>query len=265
MSLRRMLSPLCVLFALSACGDDDGDGPSGTDGGIDAAVSDAGRTDAGGGNDAGGLDAGRDAGPSGNLDGGVSPLFSFFVTSDSSPTANLGGIVAADQRCQRLATAVGAGAKTWRAYLSVERDPTNNNLPTPAGARIGTGPWYNVKGQQVGADLASLHARTGDADVFLTEQGNKVNGQWRGSPTPNQHDILTGTEVDGGVAVGSTCGDWTLSDAGISARVGHSDGLGPDASAAGRLSSWWSSHESGGCNDTTPRGGAGKLYCFAQR
>lgn len=265
MSLRKIWSPLCVVLALSACGDDDGDGPSRTDGGIDAAVPDAGRTDAGGGIDAGGLDAGRDAGPVGNLDGGVSSLFSFFVTSDSSPTANLGGIVAADQRCQRLATGVGAGGKTWRAYLSVERDPTNNNLPTPAGARIGTGPWYNVKGALVGADLASLHARTGDADLFLTEQGNKVNGQWRGSPTPNQHDILTGTEVDGGVAVGSTCGDWTLSDAGISARVGHSDGLGPDASAAGRLSSWYSSHESGGCNDTTPRGGAGKLYCFAQR
>jgi len=251
----KTLYTCCALLVLSACGDDDGDDAV-ADSGLDASRPDGGGPDAGG-----GLDAGRDGG--GGLDSGISPRFTFFVTSDNSPTANLGGLSAADQRCQRLATAVGAGNKTWRAYLSVERDPANGNQPTAAGSRIGAGPWYNVAGQLVASDITSLHARTGDAELFLTEQGQKVNGQWRGSPTPNQHDILTGTEIDGGVARGFTCGDWTLSDAGIAARVGHSDGLGPDASSAGRLSSWFSSHESGGCNDTTPRGGSGKIYCFA--
>lgn len=265
---RTKLLLLCAAVTLSAsCGDDDSDddqnqtdagdaGKSQNDGGRDAA-SDAGNIDAG---DAGKLDAGGDSGRS---DAGVSPLFSFFVTSDSSPTGNLGGLAAADQRCQRLATAVGAGNKTWRAYLSVERNPANNDQPTEARTRIGSGPWYNVRGLQIAPNLSALHERTGDAELFLTEQGQKVNGQWPGSPRPVEHDILTGTAIDGGVAFGATCGDWTLSDAGIAAVVGHSDGLGPDASTAGQLSSWFSSHQSAGCNDTAPRGGAGKLYCFA--
>jgi hypothetical protein len=45
--------------------------------------------------------------------------------------------------------------------------------------------------------------------------------------------------------------------------VGHSDGLGPNGSTAGAYSSWNSAHENGGCNDTAPLGGAGRIYCFA--
>ena len=44
---------------------------------------------------------------------------------DGSKTANLGGLSGADKLCQGLASAVGLGNKTWRAYLSVERDPGN--------------------------------------------------------------------------------------------------------------------------------------------
>ena len=44
---------------------------------------------------------------------------SFFITSAGSGNgANLGGLAGADQRCQTLAAAVGAGNRTWRAYLS---------------------------------------------------------------------------------------------------------------------------------------------------
>src|SRR6186713_2050765 len=53
---------------------------------------------------------------------------SFFVTSQTSTTGNLGGLAGADATCQRLANAVGAGNRSWRAYLSVGRDASNNNL-----------------------------------------------------------------------------------------------------------------------------------------
>lgn len=187
----------------------------------------------------------------------------FFVTSDTSPTANLGGLAGADARCQRLAEAAGAGKRTFRAYLSVERDENNGGEPTHARDRIGKGPWHNAKGALVAEDVEALHARFGDPDVFLDEQGNKINGQWEGSPTPNQHDILTGSTMEGRVAAGKTCADWTSAAMGMVAQVGHSDGLGPMRNGAAPFNSWQSSHESAGCNDTTPRGGAGKIYCFA--
>ena len=44
---------------------------------------------------------------------------------------------------------------------------------------------------------------------------------------------------------------------------GHSDGLGPQGSAADQYRPWNSVHENGGCNDTAPRGGGGRIYCFA--
>ncbi|HVZ33302.1 MAG TPA: hypothetical protein VG963_12810, partial [Polyangiaceae bacterium] len=140
-------------------------------------------------------------------DGGTA--LSFFVSSDTSKTGNLGGLAGADARCQRLAAAVGAGNKTWRAYLSVERDETNGGAATNARDRIGTGPWYNAKGVLLASDLTSLHARTGDAEVFLDEHGNEINGQWIGSPAPLEHDILTGSDAQGRLLAGKTCADWT--------------------------------------------------------
>jgi len=68
------------------------------------------------------------------------PSMGFFVTSAKSKTGNLGGLVSADRICQSLAAAAGQGDKTWRAYLSAERDPANNNNPTHARDRIGTAP-----------------------------------------------------------------------------------------------------------------------------
>jgi hypothetical protein len=47
------------------------------------------------------------------------PNMTFFVTSVGGPQgANFGGLEGADRHCQTLATKAGAGAKTWRAYLS---------------------------------------------------------------------------------------------------------------------------------------------------
>jgi hypothetical protein len=190
------------------------------------------------------------------------PQATFFVTSQTSVTGNLGGLAGADATCQRLAAAAGHGGFPWRAYLSVERDPTNGNGPTHARDRIGTGPWYNVNNQLIANNLTELHSRTGDANLFLTERGQRVNGQWTGSPAPVEHDILTGSNADGTVAAGLTCGDWTSDSASTIGQVGHSDGMGPGMSTAGALSSWNASHTNQNCQNTAPRGGAGRFYCF---
>jgi hypothetical protein len=223
-----------------------------------------------------------DGGSPGDTGAPASPTTSFFVTSQKNMTGNLGGLTGADTICQTLAAAAGLGSKTWRAYLSVERDPTNSNMPRHAKDRIGTGPWFNAKGVMVAANLAGLHMRTGDAALFIDEKGNLINGQWTGSPTPNEHDILTGSNGDGTVAIGKTCSDWTsaagVPDGGVPdaggdgggslyvARVGHSDGYGGmcnTATSPNNLPSWNSAHDNAGCNNTTPRGGAGRFYCFA--
>jgi hypothetical protein len=188
---------------------------------------------------------------------------SFFVTSVTSATGNLGGLAGADATCQRLATAAGSG-RTWRAYLSVERDPANGNQPSHARDRIGPGPWFNANRTVVANSLAELHARTGDASLFVDERGQRINGQWTGSPAPVEHDILTGSNADGTVAAGLTCSDWTSASANVAAQVGHSDGMGPNQSTAGTLSSWNSSHANQNCANTAPRGGAGRFYCFAR-
>ena len=189
---------------------------------------------------------------------------SFFVTSQTSTTGNLGGLAGADATCQRLATAVGSGNLAWRAYLSVTRDPSNNNQPTHARDRIGNGPWYNATGALVANNLAELHARTGDAALFVDERGQRINGQWTGSPSPIQHDVLTGSNADGTLLSGFTCADWTSGAASDVGQVGHSDGMGPGQSTSGALASWNSAHANQNCADTAPRGGAGRLYCFAR-
>lgn len=193
--------------------------------------------------------------------GGVEPVMSFFVSSTGSPTGNLGSLFGADQRCQELADAVGAGDRTWHAYLSIEKGLDDG--PVHARDRIGEGPWYNAALVLVAANLEELHARDGDHEVFLDEHGEMVPGQWMGSPTPNEHDILTGSNKDGTLAVGKTCEDWNSEDPTLFAMVGHSDGLGPMMSDAEMYRPWNSVHENGGCHDTAPKGGAGRIYCFA--
>ena len=77
--------------------------------------------------------------------------------------------------------------------------------------------------QPDGAPLAD-----GDAALFLDERGQRINGQWTGSPAPVEHDILTGSNADGTLAAGLTCSDWTSDSATVTAQVGHSDGMGPN-------------------------------------
>ena len=119
------------------------------------------------------------------------PQMSFFITSvGSGDGANLGGLAGADAHCQKLASAVGAGNKQWRAYLSTQGPNAVN-----AKDRIGAGPWFNSKGVQIAANVAELHGENKlTKDTQLTEKGTIVNGR---GDTPNQHDILTGSNLDG--------------------------------------------------------------------
>ena len=192
------------------------------------------------------------------------PAVTFFVTSATSATGNLGGLAGADAICQRLAAAAGHGNRTWGAYLSVQSDASNGNRPTDARTRIGPGPWYNAALMLVANNVAELHARRGDAAIFVDERGQKINGQWTDSPRPVEHDILTGSNADGTLMTGMTCNDWTSAGTDVAAQVGHSDGFGPNQDTSGTLASWNSAHANQNCSNTAPRGGAGRLYCFAR-
>jgi hypothetical protein len=79
---------------------------------------------------------------------------SFFITSAGpGDGGNLGGLGGADAHCQKLAEAAGAGGKTWRAYLSTSTENARD--------RIGSGPWYNAKGELIAADIDALHSEAG--------------------------------------------------------------------------------------------------------
>ena len=184
---------------------------------------------------------------------------SFFVSSvGSGKGADLGGLAGADRHCQNLASAVGAGGHTWRAYLSSGGAGIVN-----ARDRIGAGPWKNVKGVVVATSVDNLHdANNLTKQTALNERGEAVNGS---GDTPNMHDILTGSLPDGRLATGDkdlTCGNWTLSGAG-SAMVGHHDRIGLRDDAPSK--SWNSSHGSRACDQESLRatGGNGLFYCFA--
>jgi hypothetical protein len=203
-----------------------------------------------------GLSSGADAQQSSEM--------TFFVTSAGPGNgADLGGLEGADRHCQQLAEAVGAGGRTWRAYLSTQAaggDPAIN-----ARDRIGQGPWQNAEGVVIASSLDELHDTNNlDKDTALSERGEVVNGR---GDSPNRHDILTGSQPDGTAFTTSedrTCGNWTLSGAEGAAMVGHHDRMGLRDDAASR--SWNSSHPSrGGCSQEALRGtgGDGLFYCFA--
>ncbi|HEX3486076.1 MAG TPA: hypothetical protein VHT51_13525 [Micropepsaceae bacterium] len=191
---------------------------------------------------------------------------SFFVTSVGlGKGADLGGLAGADAHCQQLAAAVGAGNKTWHAYLSTQAK--DGQPAVNARDRIGTGPWYNSKGQPISDTQSELHGDTlieaqRGSNLFkqsaLTEKGAVVNGF---GDMPNTHDMLTGSQPDGRAYTDNadhTCNNWTSSTTG-SAQLGHSDRTG------GGNRSWNSSHPSRGCSqpDLVATGGAGLYYCFA--
>jgi hypothetical protein len=186
----------------------------------------------------------------------------FFVTStNGGKGADLGGLAGADRHCQTLAAAAGAGSKTWHAYLSTQA--SGSTTAVNAKDRIGKGPWQNAKGVVIAKDVAELHGTNNlTKQTALTEKGEVVKGR---GDSPNQHDILTGSQPDGTAilgAVDTTCGNWTKSGDGA-AMLGHSDRTGLDESVPAK--SWNSSHQSRGCSLEALKatGGDARIYCFA--
>jgi len=199
----------------------------------------------------------------------VQKPLTFFVTSEGvGKGANLGGLAGADAHCQKLATAAGAGDNVWHAYLSTQA--ANGKPAVNARDRIGSGPWFNAKGAIVAKDVADLHGDTLDAarrgnnlsrTTVITEKKESIKGA---GDTPNQHDILTGSQTDGTAftdAADHTCNGYTSAAEDGSVQVGHFDRTG------GGNISWNSAHASKGCSQEKliSTGGAGLFYCFATK
>lgn len=251
-----------VAFAAPACSSSDSNMGTGGSSGMGGSA-------AGGAGGTGGSSAtDGSAGAAITTDGGSASM-TFFVTSVGHPNGgNLGGLAGADAFCASLAVAVSsaAGAKTWHAYLST--DTVN------ARDRIGPGPWANAAGRVIANTLAQLHDQAmggmldptwpiGDASIALDEKGAPV-------PTsPNRHDILTGSAMDGTVMAGMTCQNWTSAATTDMVEVGHSNRTG-----GGRPPSFSTAHGAGcapgpdaNANNVagtvTQGGGRGSIYCFA--
>ena len=222
------------------------------------------------------LDAQAQGAAGGGRQGAAQPMGFFVTSAGKNDGANYGGLAGADAHCQALASAAGRGDVKWAAYLSTQGPNAVN-----ARDRIGPGPWFNARGQQIAANVGELHGDTHDQARLgnrinkisaLTEKGEPVNGV---GDSPNQHDILTGSTPDGRAytdAADHTCSNYTSNahveaagrgappaPPGPSVQVGHSDRLG------GANASWNSVHGSRGCSqpNLVSTGGAGLLYCFA--
>jgi hypothetical protein len=194
---------------------------------------------------------------------------SFFITSvGKGDGAKYGGLAGADAHCAALAQAANVPTpqgRQWRAYLSAAA--ANGQPAVNARDRIGAGPWYNVRGAVIAQNVADLHGDVQrdrnqiNKQTALNEKGGTVNGV---GDTPNQHDILTGSDSHGRAIAGTndtTCKNYTSNEdtQGASVMLGHFDRTG------GGNTSWNSAHGSRGCSQPAlvGTGGAGLLYCFA--
>ena len=88
-----------------------------------------------------------------------------------------------------------------------------------------------------------------------------VNGR---GDSPNRHDILTGSDLDGTLFGGeghTVCDNWTSNGSEGGTRVGHHDRQG----GGDNPTSWNSAHTSRGCSQENLQatGGNGYFYCFA--
>ncbi|MEA2905087.1 MAG: hypothetical protein QOI12_2474 [Alphaproteobacteria bacterium] len=202
-------------------------------------------------------------GLSGSVQAQTAAEMTFFVTSAGpGKGADLGGLTGADAHCQALAQAAGAGGKTWRAYLS--SNSAQQGGAVNARDRIGNGPWKNHKGVVIATSVADLHSANNKVSkaTAVNEKGEAV--KVRGD-TPNMHDILTGSDMEGKAFAGNlnlTCNNWSSSTFG-SAMLGHVDREGNSDTVFQR--SWNAAHMSRSCSqpDLIATGGNGLFYCFA--
>src|SRR5467141_242853 len=190
-------------------------------------------------------------------------VISFFVAVNANQTGNLGGLTGADQLCQTQAQALGAphAARTWRAYLSQQQ--RGNTPAVNARDRIGSGPWFNVKGTLIASNVADLHGdqqrdrnNMQKANV-LNVKGDVIPGVGVPQGTQNEHDVLTGSDSQGRAftdGLDHTCGNWTSDGLSLPqanpnfpaerarAMLGHTDRTG------GGNVSWNATHMSQGCS-----------------
>lgn len=186
---------------------------------------------------------------------------SFFITSIGPGNgADLGGLEGADTWCEGLADAVGSTGREWHAYLSAHA--TDDSEAVNARDRIGSGPWINSKGELIAMNADELHSEKANLtkSASISEKGLPINGR---GDSPNMHDVLTGSNLDGTVFMGegdTACDNWTSHSDG-SARVGHHDRTGGGENPE----SWNSAHGSRGCSQANLQatGGNGLYYCFA--
>ena len=210
-----------------------------------------------------GITIGMAAALTGYLARAQAPQLGFFITSAGpGKGADLGGLAGADAHCQKLAAAAGAGARTWRAYLSATA--SGSQPAVNARDRIGGGPWATSRASwwRPASPIFTATRNKLSKEHSLTEKGETVSGR---GDTPNRHDILTGSTLDGTASKetgDSTCGNWTSSGEGA-ALVGHHDRQGGGANPT----SWNSAHPSRGCSQENLRGtgGDGLFYCFAAK
>ncbi|MFK7828658.1 MAG: hypothetical protein AB8B57_02655 [Congregibacter sp.] len=181
----------------------------------------------------------------------VQPLTFFLTSAGSGDGGNLGGLKGADAICQNLAGTVDGGDFTWRAYLSTQGEGAVN-----ARDRVGSGPWFNAKGNRIAADVNELHSVLNRVSAFtaVDERGRTIPGS---GYSPNRHDILTGSQTDGTAYPDGddmSCNNWTSNSDTGKARVGHHD-----------YAAWNSAHDSRGCSQAAliSSGGDGLFYCFA--
>ncbi len=198
--------------------------------------------------------------------GPQAPNMTFFVTSAGpGKGADLGGLEGADAHCQKLAATVGAGGKTWHAYLSTNTNAAAPDKTVNARDRIGKGPWQNFKGEVIATSVDDLHSDNNkiNTNTGLTERGQRIPGV---GFILNAHDMMTGSQPDGRAFPGNmnmTCNNYSSSNFG-KVEVGHVDRTGLADTA--QAHSWNSSHQSRDCSQEglISTGGNGLFYCFAQ-
>lgn len=206
----------------------------------------------------GSCDAGEACSPAGQCVGVDPGSMSFFVTSEGNLSGDFGGLAGADQFCQELADAAGAGDRTWRAYVST--------TGVDARDRIGSGPWYDAMGALVAESVEDLHASGVVLESAIDENGEAVpNGV--SHPGFNEHDILTGSRQDGTYHdEWGSCADWTSSSPDDGAAAGHTDASRDAASPVEPSNNWNSAHATTGCDQAglNGTGSTARLYCFAE-
>ena len=220
--------------------------------------------------------------------------FSFFVTSieamrELSGSANgfggdlrfgeATGLEGADKICRTIAekAVIGAGQKTWRAFLSASTGGADGGVAN-AIDRIGEGPWYDRAGRLLASNKAGLLSATRPAaDSAIKNDLPNERGEPNHQGVDN-HDVLTGSNTQGKYAGnrGNTCNDWT-SAVGSTGKpmCGHAW---PRSGSTGNGSHWLSDHSVPGCAagvnlaNNGPGGGSatvggaggyGAIYCFA--